>query len=173
MKKIKYQTKFLLYHTGIMVLLIVAIVSWVYRIVVNEMRSRENSDFSIITEKTATQLDTLYYEMDRTALQIAANPEVVECFQTLPRQEEGNYFTDHPIEKNKMKNFWNLIILKVTDMRGFVCTTCTMTLCVQQIARLRMPGLHILFKVKIMRKLRNTFRKRIRIYITDSRRQIF
>ena len=41
--------------------------------------------------------------MDRTALQIAANPEVVECFQTLPRQEEGNYFTDHPIEKNKMK----------------------------------------------------------------------
>ncbi len=102
MKKIKYQTKFLLYHTGIMMLLIFGIVSWVYRVVVDEMRSRESSDFRIITEKTATQLDTLYYEMDRTALQIAANPEIVEVFQTLPGQEE-NYFTDHPIEKNQMK----------------------------------------------------------------------
>ena len=103
MRKMKYQTKFLLYHTGIMVLLIIGIVGWFYGVVVDEMHSRESSDFRIITEKTATQLDTLYYEMDRTALQIAANPEVVEAFQALPVKEDGNYFTSHPIEQNRLK----------------------------------------------------------------------
>ena len=116
-------------------------------------------------EKTATQLDTLYYEMDRTALQIAANPEVVECFQTLPRQEEGNYFTDHPIEKNKMKKLLESYNFK-SDGHARICLY-------NMYDDFGMPGSHIFFKVKIMRKLRNTFRKRIRIYITDSRRQIF
>ncbi len=103
MKKLKYQTKFLLYHTGIMVLLIIGISGWFYRTVINEMHSRERSDFRIIAEKTASQLDNLYYEMDRTALQIAANPNIVGIFQALPVNSSGNYFTEHPLEKNDIK----------------------------------------------------------------------
>lgn len=131
MKKLKYQTKFLLYHTGIMILLIIGIAGWLYRTVVSEMRSRESSDFRIIAEKTATQLDSLYYEMDRTALQIAANPNVVDIFQTLPVNSPGNYFTEHPVEKNDIKkllesyNFKNdghARICLYNQYDDFVCT---------------------------------------------------
>ena len=103
MKKLKYQTKFLLYHTAIMILIIIVLAGYFYRVVVGEMREKEKSDFQIIAEKTAAQIDNIYYEMDRAALQIAANPDIVAVFQPLAGEHEGNYFTEHPIAKNNMK----------------------------------------------------------------------
>lgn len=103
MKKLKYQTKFFLYHTVIMMIIILGLVGYFNRIVVGEMKEKEEQDFRIITEKTATQLDILFYDMDRAALQIAANPDIVRVFQSLPAEPEENYFTSHPIVTGEVK----------------------------------------------------------------------
>ena len=103
MIKLKYQTKFFLYHTVIMMLIILGLVGYFYRIVVGEMKEKEEQDFRIISEKTATQLDILFYDMDRAALQIAANPDIVRVFQSLPAQPDENYFTSHPITTGEVK----------------------------------------------------------------------
>lgn len=100
---LKYQTKFFLYHTVIMMLIILGLVGYFYRIVVGEMKEKEEQDFRIISEKTATQLDILFYDMDRAALQIAANPDIVRVFQSLPAQPDENYFTSHPITTGEVK----------------------------------------------------------------------
>lgn len=131
MKKLKYQTKFLLYHTAIMILIIIGLAGYFYTVVVGEMREKERSDFRIIAEKTAAQIDNIYYEMDRAALQIAANPDIVDVFQPLAGAHEGNYFTEHPIAKNHVKrllesyNFKNdghARICLYNQSRDFVCT---------------------------------------------------
>ncbi|HIT90936.1 MAG TPA: histidine kinase [Candidatus Merdenecus merdavium] len=103
MKKLKYQTKFLLYHTGVMLLIILGAVGYFYHVVVDEMREKEEQNFSVITEKTANQLDTMFYEMDRMALKIAANPSIADLFQRLPEDLEDNYFKVHPIVTGEVK----------------------------------------------------------------------
>ncbi len=132
MGKLKYQTKFLLYHIGIISLLLIGTVGYFYRVLVGEMKNKEYQDFSIIAEKTATQLDGLFYDMDRTALQIAANPDIVGIFQQLTEMSGENYFTGHPVIKAEMKkllesyNFKNnghSRICLYNKGNDFVCTS--------------------------------------------------
>lgn len=132
MRKLKYQTKFLLYHTGIMLLIILGTVGYFYSVLVDEMKEKEYKDFQIIAEKTATQLDILFYDMDRTALQIAANPSIVRIFQSLSGTAEENYFMVHPVVKGDVKkmlesyNFKNdghSRICLYNRCNDFVCTS--------------------------------------------------
>lgn len=103
MKRVKFQTRFFLYHTGVIFLIVIGLLGYIYKTVVDEMKRRDEQDFRIITQKTVTQLDSLYYNMDRTALQVAANPDIVEMFQRLPADASGNYFIQYPVESGTIK----------------------------------------------------------------------
>lgn len=103
MRKLTYQTKFMMYHIAIMLFIILCTVAFFYTTVVGEMREREEQSFRILAEKTATQLDSLYMDMDKVALSIAANPDIVNTFQLLPKQSTDNYFTQQPIIKGEVK----------------------------------------------------------------------
>lgn len=132
MKKLKYQTKFVLYHTCVMLIIILGLVSYFYRKVVREMKEKDLGDFQIITEKTVTQLESLYYNMDRTALQIAANPEIVMQFKKLPQDTSNNYFHEHPVETGDVRKFLESYNFKndahariclYNEHNDFVCTS--------------------------------------------------
>lgn len=130
-KRIKYQTKFLLYHTAIMIFIILGIGGCFYSIAIDEIQDKEKRDFQIIVEKAAAQLDNLYYEMDRAALQIAANPEVVNVFQKLSREPQENYFRENPIDANNLKKLLESYNFKMNghariclynENEDFICT---------------------------------------------------
>lgn len=131
MNKIKYQTKFFLYHTAVLISIILGIVGCFYYLLSNEIQEKDQKDFKVITEKTADQVDSLFYEMDLVALQIAANPSVVNVFQGISESED-NYFTTHPIIKTEVKsllesyNFKNDSFARIclyNDYGDFVCTS--------------------------------------------------
>lgn len=132
MRKINYQTKFLLYHAAILIFIIVGVVGYFYYLISNEYKENDKKDFQVIAEKTAEQIDSLFYEMDFVALQIAANPSIVNVFQKIPETAEGHYFRIHPsinievknlLESYNFKNDSFSRICLYNDYKDFVCTS--------------------------------------------------
>lgn len=132
MKKINYQTKFLLYHAAILVLIIIGVVGYFYYLISREYKENDRKDFQVIAEKTAEQINSLFYEMDLIALQIAANPSVVNVFQKIPETAEANYFRIYPAVNAEVKNllesynFKNNSFSRIclyNDNQDFVCTS--------------------------------------------------
>lgn len=132
MRKINYQTKFLLYHAAILIFIIVGVVGYFYYLISNEYKENDKKDFQVIAEKTAEQIDSLFYEMDFVALQIAANPSIVNVFQKIPKTIGGNYFRLHPSINVEVKNLLESYNFKkdsfsriclYNDYKDFVCTS--------------------------------------------------
>lgn len=132
MRKINYQTKFLLYHAAILIFIIVGVVGYFYYLISNQYKENDKKDFQVIAEKTAEQVDSLFYEMDFVALQIAANPSIVNVFQKIPETVDGNYFRVHPsinvevknlLESYNFKNDSFSRICLYNDYKDFVCTS--------------------------------------------------
>ncbi|MGN1315172.1 MAG: sensor histidine kinase [Lachnospiraceae bacterium] len=113
MKRLKLKTRFFLYHTGIILLITAGLVGYIYQVVVNEMKTEDEQHFQLIAQKTTAQLDSFYYNMDHTAMQIAMNPEIVEVFRHLSKEPDGNYFGDNPDEGKKVKQ-----LLETYNIRG-------------------------------------------------------
>lgn len=131
----KFQSKLIISQIAVMVCLILLLVGIFYGYVVEDMTNKALEDFQTISTKSVTQFDTLLYNMDKTALQVAANPNIVNTFQKI-REKEGNYFIQEPvISANvvKLLNSYNFKkdafarICLYNDYEDFVCTATTVT----------------------------------------------
>lgn len=136
MKRIRFTTKLTLYHLLILLAVMLTVITVFYFWVVRDAEQRARKDFGALTEKTAGQFDTLLYNMDKTALQIAANPNIVTWFGRLPKGEEGNYFIENPLlagdivtllNSYNFKKDGNTRICLYNDEEDFVYSATTMT----------------------------------------------
>ena len=98
----KFKTKLILANTLLVLVVMVFGVGSFYSYFSNIITGRSLSDFGAITGKTTQQFDTLLYNMDKLALQIAANPTVVNTFGKIERDVPGNYFIREPVVRSQM-----------------------------------------------------------------------
>lgn len=131
----KFESKLIVSQIIIVICLILLLVGLFYSYVVKDMTWRTREDFDTITSKTVTQFDALLYNMDKTALQVAANPSIVSVFQTM-NKEPGNYFLQERSVNAyivKLLNSYNFKrdsfarICLYNDNEDYVCTATTVT----------------------------------------------
>lgn len=101
-----------------------------------DLNRQASQDFETLANKTTMQLNTLIYNMDKTAVQIAANPSVVRWFSGIPEVHPGNYFVEEPVISHNVvqllnsynfKKDGNSRILLYNDHGDFVYSAMTMT----------------------------------------------
>ena len=136
MKSKKFTAKLIRYNlilfSSIMLVALGAFYFWVMR----DTQHRSIEDFETLTEKAASQFDNLIYNMDKTALQIAANPNVVDWFGKIPREAGKNYFESNPLIESDVvqllnsfnfKKDGNTRICLYNNYGDFVYSATTMT----------------------------------------------
>ncbi|MCI7383910.1 MAG: histidine kinase [Hungatella hathewayi] len=136
LRKVKFQSKMIFFQIVMVLLVSAALMGIFYRYVVDAITERANDDFEVIAGSVADRLDNHFYNMDKTALQIAANPNIVSVFQKVDRREDQNFFIREPLvasEVVKLLNSYNFKkdgyarICLYNDYRDFVCTATTVT----------------------------------------------
>lgn len=120
MKSKKFTAKMIRYNlilfSSILLVALVAFYFWVMR----DTQRRAVEDFETLTEKAASQFDNLIYNMDKTALQIAANPNVVDWFGRIPREAGENYFEANPLVESDVVQLLNSFNFK-KDGNSRIC----------------------------------------------------
>ncbi|MBQ7840801.1 MAG: histidine kinase [Lachnospiraceae bacterium] len=101
------QTKLLFSHFSIISVLICALLVYFYFYVMNSEQAKALRSLNTLSSKISEQLDTVIYNMDKTALQIADNPFIVQEFERLPAGEPGNYFEQDPLYTHELVNYIN------------------------------------------------------------------
>lgn len=104
MKRIKLRTRFFLYHTGIIILILAGLILYIHKIVVSEMKAEDQEHFQLLSQTTAAQLDNFFHTMDHSAMQIAMHPEIIEIFRNIPPDNTGNYFLEYPGEAGQIRH---------------------------------------------------------------------
>lgn len=136
MKKRTFTTKLIGYNLILFVSILLVAVLTFYFWVVRDTETRAQEDFGTLTEKTASQFDNLVYNMDKTALQIAANPNIVSWFGKIPKEGQDNYFISNPLlsadvvqllNSYNFKKDGNTRICLYNDFGDFVYSATTMT----------------------------------------------
>lgn len=136
LKKVKFQSKMIFFHIVIVLFVSAALMGIFYRYVVDAITERTNDDFEVIATSVADRLDNHLYNMDKTALQIAANPNIVSVFQKVDQEPDSNFFIREPLiasEVIKLLNSYNFKkdgyarICLYNDDQDFVCTATTVT----------------------------------------------
>lgn len=136
MKKSTFTAKLMGYNLILFVSILLVAVLTFYFWVVRDTEARAKEDFETLAEKTASQFDNLVYNMDRTALQIAANPNIVSWFGKIPKEGQDNYFISNPLlaadvvqllNSYNFKKDGNTRICLYNDFGDFVYSATTMT----------------------------------------------
>lgn len=96
-RRLHFQTKMILAQNSILLLALLAIGSIFYLRIRNTMVENALEDFQLVSDGAANQIDNHFYMMDKTALQIAANPDVIEAFVDAGQNREYNYFVREPL----------------------------------------------------------------------------
>lgn len=132
----KFTSKLLIYNLILFCAVMLFVTTVFYFRVWRDTDKRAQRDFRALAEKTTSQFDQLVYNMDKTALQIAANPNIVSCFGRIPKSGEKNHFVDHPLlagEVVRLLNSYNFKkdgnsrICLYNDYNDFVYSATTMT----------------------------------------------
>lgn len=96
-RKFRFQTKMILVPNIVLLVVAVAIAGIFYERIRNTMMERSREDFRIVSDSAASQIDNHFYMMDKTALQIAANPDIVRLFFNTGHNSGFNYFAREPL----------------------------------------------------------------------------
>ena len=107
MKKRKFTTRLIIYNLLLFFVILLAVVGVFYFWVVRDSRRRARDDFAAMAQRTAGQFDNLAYNMDKMALQIAANPNIVAWFGAIPADTGGRYFIENPLTANRIVQLLN------------------------------------------------------------------
>ena len=135
-KRYNFQTKLLVYNTTLTIIIMFFIIGIFYNYIVKNITERAIYDFEVITSKTVTQIDDLIYDMDRTALQIAANPNILFYFSNVDDDTETNYFTKSPsvapkvvqlLNSYNFKKDANMRICLYNNLNDFIYSALAMT----------------------------------------------
>lgn len=136
MRKTGSQFKMIFYQVLVILLIMLAITSFFYQYLFITLSEQSAKDFDTIIAKSAGQYEKLLYDMDRTALQIAANPSIVKAFQKVDKSVEENYFIREPAISAEIVRLLNSYNFKMdsfariclyNDHKDFVCTAARPT----------------------------------------------
>ncbi len=136
-RRFHFQTKMILAQNAILFLAVLAIGTIFYLRNRNTMRENALADFQTLSDGVASQIDTHFYMMDKTALQIAANPDVIEIFHGTGQNGEYNYFARDPFASARLVRLLTSYNFKrdgfericlYNDYRDFVYTATESTL---------------------------------------------
>ena len=108
MKKMKLQTKILATTIASIICLAIGVLVYFYIFIANAEQEKSGRVLETISINISRQFDSLIYNMDGTALQIAANPYVVKTFGK--------------IQENTTQNFFDTELLKSKEIRDFIST---------------------------------------------------
>lgn len=103
----RFQTKIILVQNAIILFVVITLGSIFYRKVMDTMTESIHEDFQIVSDSIINQLDNHFYTMDKTALQIAANPDIVGMFKNLGGSSKTNYFEQEPFANAKAVKLLN------------------------------------------------------------------
>ncbi len=98
-RKFPFKTKIILVQNIIILFVVILLGSIYYHKVLSTISESMLDDFKIVSDSVVDQLDNHFYVLDKTALQIAANPDIVNSFRQLVGSEGANYF-----EQELLKN---------------------------------------------------------------------
>lgn len=103
----KFTTKLIFYNLLLFSAILLVVVGVFYFWVVRDSKNRARDDFGAMAQRTAGQFDNLVYNMDKMALQIAANPNIVSWFGAIPTDTQGRYFIENPLIANSIVQLLN------------------------------------------------------------------
>jgi sensor histidine kinase YesM len=111
-KNLHFRKKlFLLSFSVSTLILIGSFLGLFYIMYKNEIKSKKES-ISIVSDKIAQQIDTSFYYIDNLAIQIAANPYIIEEMNSLPLDKSSNYFEENVLENKKLTTFLTSFAIK-------------------------------------------------------------
>ncbi|GKX27966.1 hypothetical protein SH1V18_04460 [Vallitalea longa] len=119
-KKFKFQTKVFLSNIIIISFIMALLSICFYYFVVQVELDKADKNLNVYASKISDQYNDLLYYMDRTTLQLASNPTIIELFNEIPKDNSYNYFIEEPLITN------NLIPLVISynskkDFTGRIC----------------------------------------------------
>lgn len=97
----------MIWNILLVIVIMACVVGYFYSYVVKIINEREMDSFNAIASKTASQYDTFIYNMDKTALQIAANPQIVRYFSIVNKDMTTNYFIEEPVIASQIVQLLN------------------------------------------------------------------
>lgn len=107
LRKRRFSTKLILYNLLLFAVILLVVVGVFYFWVLQDSKNRTRNDFAAMAQRTAGQFDNLVYNMDKMALQIAANPNIVSWFGAIPQNTNGRYFIENPLIANRIVQLLN------------------------------------------------------------------
>ena len=105
--KFRFKTKIILVQNIIILFVVIILGSVYYHKAMSTMSEKMEEDFKIVSDSVVNQLDNHFYVIDKTALQIAANPDIVDVFRRLPKGLEQNYFEQEPLINTEVVGLLN------------------------------------------------------------------
>lgn len=136
MKKHTFTARLIVYNLLLFFVILLAVVGVFYFWVVRDSQRRARDDFAAMAQRTAGQFDNLVYNMDKLALQVAANPNIVSWFSAIPADTQGRYFIENPLIANRIvqllnsynfKRDGNTRVCLYNDNGDFIYSARTMT----------------------------------------------
>ncbi len=112
--RLSFSVRVFLFNTLFIVLLSAIVLSYFYFFVLGAETDKAQRNLDTLTGKTGQQLETLISEMDRTALQLAANPYVMDVFNNLPTHNNAmrNYFINEKLYSKEIVRYLNTFNIK-------------------------------------------------------------
>lgn len=157
--KFHFQTKIILIQNLIILFVVITLGSFFYHKVMETIKKSNSEDFRAVSDSVADQIDNHLYIMDKTALQIAANPDIIRLFSNTGKDHKTNYFTREPFANAEIVRLLNSYNFKrdgfericiYNDTQDFVYTATTPT---------TVSGIEKWFKSGRFQKLRCFFKK--------------
>lgn len=135
-RKFHFQTKIILIQNLIILFVVITLGSFFYHKVMETIKESNSEDFRAVSESVADQIDNHLYIMDKTALQIAANPDIIQLFSNTGKDHKTNYFTREPFANAQIVRLLNSYNFKrdgfericiYNDTKDFAYTATTPT----------------------------------------------
>lgn len=106
-RKFQFKTKIILAQNLIILFVVITLGTIYYQKVSSNMSDNILEDFKIVSDSVVNQLDHHFYSLDKTALQIAANPDIVNEFKKLEGTSKTNYFAEEPLRNAEIVELLN------------------------------------------------------------------
>ena len=105
-KQLSFRSKLLLSNLVVVLVLALSFTLYFIFFIMDSELEKSLKNLNMLSTKIAEQVDSLVYNMDKTALQVASNPYIVQQFQNLP-DVRGNHFTSEPLYTRELERYIN------------------------------------------------------------------
>ncbi|WP_343249687.1 cache domain-containing sensor histidine kinase [Diplocloster hominis] len=99
----RIQHKIFIWYLSMMVVMTV-IILMLFVFLVNREQEKLTMNQMVMTDRLSSQLEMSLSNMDRVALQVLGSADIIECFEQISEQYDGNYFDSHIYERRELQN---------------------------------------------------------------------